>query len=76
MTFSDFMKGYEALKTTNPTYRLGQHFITLFIKDSSSEEMQKLWNEKDEHITMSCINEVLRKYHWATHDLPEIPKNK
>ena len=73
MTFSDFIKEYEELKSTNHTYRSGQHFINRFIIDSSSEEMQKLWDAKCTQEVMVRIYKVIRGYNWDWNDLPEIP---
>ena len=72
MTFLDFMNEYDHLKSTNHTYRLGQHFINRFIVDSSSPEMQQLWNDKREQVVMRNINKVIREYNWDLSDLPEI----
>ena len=73
MTFADFIKEYETIRTTNHTYRLGQHFINRFIVDSSSPEMQKLWNAKCTQVSMCIIYKILSEYNWSWQDLPELP---
>lgn len=69
------MNEFEDIQSRNPTYRLGQHFINRFIVDSSSEDMQKLWNERDQQVSMLRINKIVREYNWAWHYLPELPLN-
>lgn len=73
MTFSDFIKEYETIRTTNHTYRLGQHFINRFIVDSSSPDMQKLWNERDQKMSMFFIGKIVCDYDWDEGNLHELP---
>lgn len=78
MTYAimDFHKEYEDIIKIVPTYRLGQHFINKFIKQSSSEEMCDLWNEWDSPTANLHIYEIIERYNWDLNDLPVISEEK
>ena len=69
-TVIDFNNEFYKIKETVPSYRLGQFFITKFIKDSSSDEMQKLWNEDNTSLVNSKICEIIQINCWDLYDLP------
>ncbi len=74
MTFDYFTSAYYDIKFQCPSYRYGQHFINMFIKDSSSQEMIDLWNE--ENIMTACDKacEIIERYHWDYDDLPLVDR--
>lgn len=74
MTYQDFLLSYYEILNQNPHYRVGQHFCILFIKDSSTLEMCKLWEERD--FTKACvmIQKVIDIYNWGYDDLPLLNK--
>ena len=69
-SIQDFTKEFYEIKETSPTYRVGQFFITKFIKDSTSEEMQELWNEEFTTLAFFKINEIIERWDWDYNDLP------
>lgn len=77
MTFKEFEQDYFDL-ISNPkvgsTYRFGQHFINLFIKDSSTPRFQKLWNERNFKLAKFEICEYINGVHWDYNDLPLLEK--
>lgn len=77
MTYQEFEQEYFNLISdpkVGDTYRLGQHFINLFIKDSSSYGMQKLWNEKVIDTARERIHYVIESHDWDWNDLPVLEK--
>ena len=69
-TINDFTKEYCNIKESVASYRIGQHFINKFIKDSSSYEMQKLWNEFGWEKAMVQIHKIVQDNQWDYNDLP------
>jgi len=69
-TITNFTNEYYEIKTSVPSYRFGQHFINKFIKDSSSEEMQELWNEEDVDNAAELVYDLIDQYKWDYSDLP------
>ena len=69
-SINDLTRSYYEIKNEVPTYRLGQYFIYKLIKDSSSQEMQQLWNEWDDYKAQIKIHEIVNRYEWDYHDLP------
>ena len=79
MTFDQFIQEYYSLISdpkVGHTYRLGQHFINLFIKDSSSPRFQKLWNERNFKLAKFEICEYINEVQWNYEDLPLLTKEK
>lgn len=74
MTYQDFLLSYYEILTKTSQYRVGQHFCNLFIKDSSTHEMCKLWEERD--FTKACvmIKNVIDMYSWDYDNLPLLNK--
>ena len=70
MTFDEFLLDYQDKHQQCESYRLGQHFINLFIKDSSSLRFQKLWNEWDFELAKFEICEYINEVQWDYEDLP------
>lgn len=76
MTYQEFEQSFFAELMINPHYRLGQMFITLFIKDSSTPEMCRLWNEKSLDKARLAIYHLIEEYNWDMNDLPLLNKEK
>lgn len=74
MTFEQFLQQYREELKVCPSYRLGQHFINLFIKDSSSRRMQLLWNESNFKLAKFEICEYINEMQWDYNDLPLLEK--
>lgn len=70
ITLHEFDKSFQKIHASNHDYRIGQHFINLFIKDSSSDEMCRLWNEKDQDKAGEMIVEIIQRYQWDFRKLP------
>lgn len=73
-TIASFNVDYLKIFNEVPTYRLGQHFIDQFIKDSTSKEMCLLWEEKDTTKAYEKIYEIINRYDWDFFDLPVITR--
>lgn len=69
-TLQDLITEFHEIKKEVTSYRLGQHFINELIKDSSSDEMCRLWYVKDYNTALSLVYEVVNKYEWDITDLP------
>lgn len=69
MTYSQFEQLYFRALMQAPDYRLGQCFIYYFVKDSSTPEMLRLWNEKDIDATRKMIYSMIERYHWDMNEL-------
>lgn len=74
ITYNDFIQDYVAIKKEQPDYRLGQHFINLFIKDESDPVLDGLW-EKNGEEAISQILEVIFKYQWDFNALVVVQRN-
>ncbi len=74
-TLNTFTKEYHKLADELHRYRLGQHFINRFIKDSSTPEMQELWNEWDYSKAFTMIHDFIEANQWDYYDLPLIKKD-
>ena len=69
-SITDFHKDYLEKYNECKDYRIGQFFISLFVKDSSEDFMCKLWNELNQEKAYKMIYEVIEKYNWDCYDLP------
>jgi len=69
-TYDEFIVAYHNIKATNPSYRLGQHFINCFIKDSTTPNMQKLWNNKSQSDCVTSIMLIMQDYKWDYRSMP------
>lgn len=73
ITWQGFYESYMKIKEVTPTYRLGQHFMNMFIKDRSDftcdEVCHGLWNKTDNEAFTQCF-EVINKYQWDVQTLP------
>ncbi|AUR86393.1 hypothetical protein NVP1084O_186 [Vibrio phage 1.084.O._10N.261.49.F5] len=76
-TWQDFYKGFIEIKEKVPSYRLGQHFMNLFIEDDYQSDMmfKGLW-DKTGDAAMTQIMEIINVYQWDTQDLPIMNKHK
>jgi len=74
MTYSEFYRSYLNAKVTTKSYRLGQHFINLFVADEYTDPIFKgLW-EKDGTEASEQIRQIIARYHWNELDLPLLRK--
>ena len=73
-TIDDFTKEYFQIRKGCPSYRLGQHFINMFIVESSTDFMCKLWNEEITDLAQFMINDFIEENQWDYNDLPLLEK--
>lgn len=75
MSWPEFIRSYNKAKRNVQDYRLGQHFMNLFIKDKSDltcdECLKGLW-QKDGKEALDQIAKVVEKYNWDLNQLPVI----
>jgi len=69
MIYKDFIKDFNYHQEKSPSYRLGQHFINVFIKDEDDELIGDLWN-KSGTSAVKHINRIIETYQWDYNDLP------
>ncbi|ADX87880.1 hypothetical protein [Vibrio phage JSF13] len=69
MSYSQFEQLYFRALMQAPDYRLGQCFIYYFVRDSSTPEMLRLWNEKDLDTARKMIYSIIERYHWDINEL-------
>lgn len=67
--WDEFYSTYRELRNEVPSYRLGQHFVNLFIKDRSSDAYNKLWN-LPEAGAMRVILRTIEDFQWDLGKLP------
>ena len=70
ISYSQFEQQYFEHIMRVPDYRLGQMFCWMFIKDSSTPEMCRLWNEKDIDTARKMIYSLIEDYNWNSTHLP------
>jgi hypothetical protein len=72
-SWQDFYESFLKIKETCPSYRLGQHFMNMFIRDRSEltcdEVCKGLWDKTDDEAFTQCF-EVINKYQWDVQELP------
>lgn len=75
MTYVEFYQDYIKLREQTPNYRLGQHFINLFIKDESDPVLEGLWqaNERD---ALLIISNIVNTYQWDYSSIPLLDKGE
>lgn len=77
-TYQDFIISWKQINDRVPSYRLGQHFINLFIKDCSdftcSEVCKGLWNKTGDE-AFKQIKDIINVYQWDLNDLPIMNKH-
>lgn len=73
ITWQQFYKSYRAIHEGVPSYRLGQHFCNLFIRDSDPTTcdpvVKGLWNKTGEEAFSQCFK-IIEHYHWDVNELP------
>lgn len=78
-TWQEFYKSFLSVLETTPSYRLGQHFMNMFIYDCSEytcdEVCKGLWNKTGDQAFTQCM-EVINKYQWDTQKLPLVNRGK
>ena len=73
ISYQDFYKSFLSIRENVPSYRLGQHFINMFIKDENTcfELTKGLWQKTgDEAMTQIC--EIIKAYQWDLQNLPVV----
>ncbi len=75
MTYAEFYQDYIKLREQTPNYRLGQHFIDLFIKDDCDPLLEGLWqaNERD---AVLIISNIVNTYQWDYSSMPLLDKGE
>ena len=70
-TYQDFHKSWKDIHDRVPSYRIGQHWVNLFIKDEMSNEVmiKGLWEKTGEE-AYEQINDIIQVYQWDLDDLP------
>ena len=69
ISWGQFCDSHTTIQKDIPDYRLGQHFINLFIKDSMSDErFDRLWN-LDDADSVRLIYEICLDYQWDFNNL-------
>lgn len=64
-----FLRSYRTIKKHSPSYRLGQYFISCFIKDEHSDKLcTGLWN-MDDLDAYERINLIIERYNWDVNKL-------
>lgn len=73
ITWQQFYKSYYSIRENAPSYRLGQHFCNLFIRDSDPTTcdpvVKGLWDKTEEDALIQCLK-VIKHYHWDMNALP------
>lgn len=60
ITFQEFCNSYYKVYSEVESYRIGQHFCSLFISDSSSVECNNMWNEGTVNLgKVLCFNYIV-----------------
>lgn len=77
LSWKQFYRNYLELSNKVPSYRLGQHFIIMFIKDENAdEELSGLWNQTNQVLAINQCLKVIDKYQWDMDKLPIIDKGE
>ncbi|AGG57810.1 hypothetical protein VPBG_00038 [Vibrio phage helene 12B3] len=78
-TWQQFYKSFLQVLETTPSYRLGQHFMNMFIYDTSEftcdEACKGLWNKTGDQAFTQCF-EIINKYQWDVENLPLVDRSK
>ena len=75
MTWKQFYKSYLELSNKVPSYRLGQHFINVFIKDESVDsELAVLWSESNQVLAINQCLRLIEQYQWDMEALPIVQR--
>ena len=76
ITYQDFYKSFWSIRENVPSYRLGQHFVNMFVKDSNTRDklFEGLYNKTgDEAMTQIC--KIIEAYQWDLQKLPVVNRN-
>lgn len=61
----EFFKSYREKAVDCPSYRMGQHFINLFVEDDCSDEIfSGLWEETNNDVVCKRILSICYRYQW------------
>lgn len=69
-SYQDFHRNFMQIKENVPSYRLGQHFCNLFLRDSESDEVSRGLFQKTGDVAAMQIYDVIKTYQWDMDDLP------
>ena len=69
MTYAEFYQDYNKISEQTPSYRIGQHFINLFIEDESDPLLEGLW-QADYRDAVLMISNIINTYQWDYDNLP------
>lgn len=70
MSWIDFYESFLRTKHSTPSYRLGQHFINMFIEDENSDDITEgLWEKSGDEAHIQCF-QIIEKYQWDVQALP------
>lgn len=69
MSISQFEKNFYRLQAETPSYRLGQYFITLFIKRETDSRLDGLWEEKDPKVALKRVYQYCQDMNWDLESL-------
>ncbi len=75
MNWIQFYESYLKIYQDSPDYRLGQHFVNLFIKDDSSLLLQGLWNKTGDEASTQIMH-VIECFQWDMNKLPLVDKGE
>jgi hypothetical protein len=65
MTYQEFKKEFLHIQSTSPTYRLGQNFISNFIKrEDNTTDFSRLWNEECNDRAEKMIFRLIDQLQW------------
>lgn len=75
-TYQDFITSWKQIHDKVPSYRIGQHWINLFIKDEQACEVmvKGLWNKTGDE-AFQQIKDIIDVYQWDYNDLPVMNKH-
>lgn len=76
-TYQDFHKSWQDIHDKVPSYRLGQYFCSLFLKNTTDDNcdsiVKGLWEKTGEE-AYEQINDIIKVYQWDLDDLPIMKK--
>lgn len=75
MTYTNFILDYLEKSKQTPSYRLGQHFINLFIEDESDPLIEGLW-QADHVLAGIMIINIINTYQWDYDDMPLLDRGE
>ncbi|QCQ57746.1 hypothetical protein ACHELOUS_171 [Vibrio phage Achelous] len=71
MTYTEFELNFFRIQSKVREYRLGQHFINMFILDNSSLPPE-LWYETNIEKARAMIYQIMDDYCWEWDSMPDL----